>query len=73
LEAGARAFALTLGRAFELTLLVKHAQWSLAQAGDARAMAAARRFASSGIDLLTERDSVDARLLFNIETDPATG
>jgi hypothetical protein len=65
LEAGARALALTLGRATELALLLKHAQWSSEHEGDGRAAAAARLFAGSGIDLLTPRDIADARLLLN--------
>jgi alkylation response protein AidB-like acyl-CoA dehydrogenase len=52
LEVGARRFALTLGRATELALLCKHAQWSLEHEADVRATAAARRFAASGIDHL---------------------
>jgi acyl-CoA dehydrogenase len=53
LEAGARRFALTLGRAMELALLIRQAQWSQEHESDGRATAAARRFAASGIDLLT--------------------
>jgi hypothetical protein len=52
LEAGARRFSLTLGRAMELALLCKHAQWSQEHERDTRATAAARRFAGSGIDQL---------------------
>lgn len=55
-EAGARRFALTLGRSLALALLVRHAQWSLDQEDDARPRAAARRFATSGIDLLSGPD-----------------
>src|SRR6188508_383494 len=51
-EAGARRFALTLGRALELSLLCAHAQWCLDQGRGPRATAAARRFASHGIDQL---------------------
>jgi acyl-CoA dehydrogenase len=64
LEAGARRFSLTVGRAVELALLIKHAQWSLDYEADGRTAAAARRFASSGIDLLTAADIDDARALF---------
>jgi hypothetical protein len=46
-EAGARRFALTLGRTMELALLIKHAQWS-------KDHQSARRFASSHIDLITD-------------------
>ena len=45
LEAGARRFALTLGRTMELGLLIKHAQWS-------NEHESARRFANSAIDLI---------------------
>jgi alkylation response protein AidB-like acyl-CoA dehydrogenase len=57
LEAGARRFALTLGRALALALLVEHAQWSLEHEGDGRALAAARRFAQLGIDSIVEIDA----------------
>ena len=56
LEAGARRFALTLGRATELALLCKHAQWSQENEGDVRATGVARRFGTSGIDLLITAD-----------------
>ena len=46
-EAGARRFALRLGRAMELALLVRHAQWSQIHEQDVRATASARRFAQS--------------------------
>ena len=59
LEAGARRFALTLGRTMELVLLIKHAQWSQDHEHDGRATAAARRFASSGVDLIVDYDDVD--------------
>ena len=54
LEAGARRFALTVGRTMELATLVRHAQWSKDHENDARAAAAARRFARSGIDLIVD-------------------
>ena len=63
-EAGARRFALTLGRAHELALMVAHAQWCLDHDRGPRAAAAARRFAAHGIDQLApavRRD--DAALL----------
>ena len=63
-EAGARRFALTLGRALELSLLVAHAQWCLDHDRGPRAAAAARRFAAHGIEQLApavRRD--DAALL----------
>jgi acyl-CoA dehydrogenase len=64
LEAGARRFAMTLGRTLELALLIKHAQWSQDHEADGRATAAARRFANSGIDLLVDHALDDARTLF---------
>jgi alkylation response protein AidB-like acyl-CoA dehydrogenase len=64
LEAGARRFALTLGRSLELALLVGHAQWCLDHQHDgARMAAAARRFAQNGIDLIGDSPIDDTRLL----------
>lgn len=63
LEAGARRFALTLGRALTLALLVEHAQWSLDHEHDGTARAAARRFARTGIDLIVDMDLDDAAAL----------
>ncbi|HKA41476.1 MAG TPA: acyl-CoA dehydrogenase family protein, partial [Burkholderiales bacterium] len=62
-EAGARRFAMTLGRAFELALLARHAQWSLEHERDRRTLAAARRYAAQGVSLLAAVDSTDSRLL----------
>lgn len=58
LEAGARRFALTLGRSLALALLVEHAQWSLDVEGDGRARAAALRFARSPIDLIQDEENL---------------
>lgn len=64
LEADARRIALTLGRSLALALLSRHADWSLSHEGDARAKAAAMRFARHGVDLLgAAPDLADARLL----------
>ena len=64
LEADARRFALTLGRALELALLIDHGTWAKRAENDARPAAAARRFARHGVDLLDESiDAADARLL----------
>jgi hypothetical protein len=63
LEAGARRFALTLGRTLELALLIRHAQWSQVHEHDRRATAAARRFAHSGIDLIANHSLDDIREL----------
>jgi alkylation response protein AidB-like acyl-CoA dehydrogenase len=63
IEAGARRFAMTLGRAVELALLAQHGQWSLEEEKDQRARAAARRFAAHGVSLLVEMDTADSRRL----------
>ncbi len=63
LEAGARRFALTLGRATELALLVREAA-TAERGGDARLSAVARRFSRSGIDLVDDLSlSEDAALV----------
>jgi hypothetical protein len=59
-EAGARRFALTLGRSLELACLLGHAQWSLVHERDGRSAAAARRFSSAGMDLICETITDDA-------------
>jgi hypothetical protein len=62
-EAGARRFALTLGRAVELALLVDHAQWEL-EHGKKRTAASARRFSRTPIDMvLDDLDETDAALI----------
>ncbi|HEY8226326.1 MAG TPA: acyl-CoA dehydrogenase family protein [Pyrinomonadaceae bacterium] len=63
LEAGARRLALTLGRAMELALLIRHAQWSKDHENDERPIAAARRFAQSGIDLIVDHSLDDVSTL----------
>jgi hypothetical protein len=70
LERGARRFALTLGRALELALLVEHAQWSLDHEHDGRARAAALRFARAGVDLIADGDDEDVFALANDEPMP---
>jgi alkylation response protein AidB-like acyl-CoA dehydrogenase len=63
LEAGARRFAMTTGRAVALALVVRQAQWSLAHESSQRMSAAARRFAMHGISQLADADAADSRLL----------
>jgi hypothetical protein len=64
LEGGARRFAMTLGRATELALLADHAQWCLDRGKGERALAAARRFARSRIDLIEDEElASESRLL----------
>ena len=55
-EAGARRFALTLGRAFSLALLSEHAQWEIDRQKDRRSAEAALRYARAGVDLLAAGD-----------------
>ena len=63
LEAGARRFAMTLGRSLELALLTGHAQWCLDHGFGPRTAAAARRFAQSAVDLISDAGLDDTRLL----------
>jgi len=65
LEAGARRFAMTLGRTLELALLVDHATWcaEAKHAAAPRMAAAARRFATTAIDLVNDLAADDTRLL----------
>jgi alkylation response protein AidB-like acyl-CoA dehydrogenase len=63
LEAGARRFAMTVGRATELALLADHGQWCLEQGKGERALAAARRFARTRIDLIEDEDFAGESLL----------
>lgn len=66
IEAGGRRFALTLGRAMELALLVDHAAWLAETKRDGRGAAAARRFAKNGVDLVVDDTALaDARALAN--------
>ncbi len=66
LEAGARRFAMTLGRSLELALLLDHAAWARAHDKDGRPGAAARRFARSAVDLIVDEDALaDSAALAN--------
>ncbi|WP_026369769.1 acyl-CoA dehydrogenase family protein [Kallotenue papyrolyticum] len=62
-EAGARRFALTLGRALALALLIDQAQWSLDRQQDGRARAAALRFAQLGVDQIAAEDTALSQAL----------
>lgn len=68
LEAGARRFAITLGRTAELALLTHHAQWCADHDHGRRASAVARRFAEHSIDVISDTDPIalatDAALIF---------
>jgi len=63
LEAGARRFAMTLGRAVELALLAHHAQWSLEEEKERHTLAAARRFGAHGVNLTADMNADDSRRL----------
>ena len=63
LEAGARRFAMTLGRSLELALLVGHAQWCLDNGYGPRTAAAARRFMLNGVDQINDAALEDSKLL----------
>lgn len=64
LEGGARRFALTLGRTLELAYMTRHAQACMDRGRGARALAAARRFARTPIDLIDENlEPADAAVL----------
>jgi alkylation response protein AidB-like acyl-CoA dehydrogenase len=63
LEAGARRFAMTLGRSLELALLCQHAQWCLDHGHGPRMAAAARRFAMNGVDQIGDAPIDDTKLL----------
>ena len=65
LEAGARRFALTLGRALALALMIEQAQWSLDHERDGRARAAAVRFSRSPIDLIAAANLIEDAALAN--------
>lgn len=63
-EAGARRLSLTLGRAYELALLVREATRSKRFGDDAQPAAAARRLLRNGVDLIIDEPiDADARLL----------
>ena len=64
LEAGARRFALTLGRSFALLLLARQAQWSLDHEQDQRPLFAAQRFARNGVDLVSVEDIAGSAAIF---------
>lgn len=71
-EAGARRFALTLGRAAEVALLVEQAAWDDAEGRTAEGAAAARRVARQGVDLIVdERDDADVLLAMGVAPNAA--
>jgi len=65
LEAGARRFAMTLGRAFALLLLCRQGQWSLDHQKDPRSLYAAERFARNGVNAIASEDVKGSSSLAN--------
>ena len=63
LEAGARDVAIGLARTLALSLLARHAEWSLRAENDPRPAAAARRFAEHGLLRLKPSGLADAQTL----------
>lgn len=64
IEGGARRFALTLGRALEVALLVREATRAKKHGDDAKPAAAARRLARHGIDQISDEPlDADAKTL----------
>jgi alkylation response protein AidB-like acyl-CoA dehydrogenase len=63
LQAGARRVALTLGRAWQLMLMVEQAQWQLDHDKDHTSLIAAKRFALPTIDVLANSELDDSRAL----------
>lgn len=59
IEAGARRLAMSIGRAYELALLVKEAGWLLNTKKSRRGIAAAKRFYRHGIDQISDIDTRD--------------
>ncbi|HEX9108206.1 MAG TPA: acyl-CoA dehydrogenase family protein [Longimicrobiales bacterium] len=62
-QAGARRFALQLGRALELALLARHAQWALDAEGDGRPALLARRLAAHGVAPIFMEEATERALL----------
>ena len=62
-EAGARRFAMTLGRSIALLLFAEHADWALRVEGDATRRAACLVYAGLPFDLVREVARADARLV----------
>ena len=70
-EAGARRYALAVGRALELALTAAHAQWAHDVEGGRLSMAAARRLAMSTPDLELYDVAEARRLALDHERPPS--
>lgn len=66
LQSGARRVVMTIGRAWQLMLLIEHAQWSLEIEQQRIGIAAATRFAATPVDLLTDIPPQDSRDLLAV-------
>jgi alkylation response protein AidB-like acyl-CoA dehydrogenase len=62
-EAGARRFAMTLGRSLSLLLFAEHADWALRVEGDGARRAACLVYAGLPFDLVRDVPRADARLV----------
>ena len=63
LQAGARRFALTMGRSLQLALTARHAQWCLDHDDDPRSLYAAERLAARPVNTITDLPHNEARAL----------
>jgi len=61
LQSGARRVALTIGRTWQLLLLIEHAHWALEKEQQRTGVAAAIRFAAAPIDSLADISPDDSR------------
>ncbi len=64
LQAGARRFAMSLGRSLQLALLIEHAQWSLIEEGSEAALALARRFSHVPLAEIDAEPAAESSALF---------
>jgi alkylation response protein AidB-like acyl-CoA dehydrogenase len=72
LEAGARRVAITLGRALELALLVRHAAWAMDRERSRTALAAAVQFTRNGVDCIRDHDRDTIEALAEVGQTPDT-
>ena len=69
LQAGARRFAMSLGRCLQLALLCEHAQWSLAEERSEAALALARRFSHVPLAQIEATPAAESGVLFGEPAD----
>ncbi len=68
LQAGARRFALDVGRALQIALACEHAQWAADENGDRRPTDAARYLAAGSDPLLRLKPGPTRRLALDLAT-----